>query len=383
MSATEHYRRLGAPTTLLGLSHHSWTRTDIRLILDHYKWNYGAITKTKLNLMHELHLLVQEYDLEKADRTEIFNVRRNGESLPRRKPRVRKVPHRPFPDWKAIARSNIARNQAGAGTTTQPTAAAIIAAAPLMRGDAVFTAPMLNVASALPADCVVCFETLGPQNTPKRKITSSCNHEPDVCRPCLTTSISTQFNGKVWDQIDCPACGQRLEFQDVKAFADSVVFGRYDNLSLQACLSGDIAARRAETQHTEEAAATQYLTNNVKLCPQCSVRGEKVSGCDHITCPQCRYQYCWLCLVDYAEIRRHGNNEHQGDCRYHSNNLPGAPGHEAWVAAQTATAIAAIVAPQAAAHQIEVAEGQAIQDPMVEDPVVPLLAAIELAIARA
>lgn len=176
--------------------------------------------------MHELHLLVQEYDLEKADRTEIFNVRRNGESLPRRKPRVRKVPHRPFPDWKAIARSNIARNQAGAGTTTQPTAAAIIAAAPLMRGDAVFTAPMLNVASALPADCVVCFETLGPQNTPKRKITSSCNHEPDVCRPCLTTSISTQFNGKVWDQIDCPACGQRLEFQDVKAFADSVVFGR-------------------------------------------------------------------------------------------------------------------------------------------------------------
>ena len=87
--------------------------------------------------------------------------------------------------------------------------------------------------------------------------------------------------------------------------------------------------------------------------------------------------------MDYAEIRRHGNNEHQGDCRYHSNNLPGAPGHEAWVAAQTATAIAAIVAPQAAAHQIEVAEGQAIQDPMVEDPVVPLLAAIELAIARA
>ena len=193
MSATEHYRRLGAPTTLLGLSHHSWTRTDIRLILDHYKWNYGAITKTKLNLMHELHLLVQEYDLEKADRTEIFNARRNGESLPRRKPRVRKVPHRPFPDWKAIARSNIARNQAGAGTITQPTAAAIIAAAPLMRGDAVLTAPMLNVASALPADCVVCFEALGPQNTPSERshlpATTSLTFVDLVLRPRFRLSL--------------------------------------------------------------------------------------------------------------------------------------------------------------------------------------------------
>lgn len=379
MSIAEQCRRLGVPTTLLGWNYHNWTRTHIRLILDHYKWKYGEITQAKLNLMHELHLLVQDYDLNRADRTEIFSARKSGGTPPRRKPRVRRVPHPIFPDWVAVARrEDIVRNRDQPGTTPQSTEAATTAPAAQAPNDSDLTTLMPNIASVLPGDCVVCFEKLSPQNTPKRKTTSSCNHEPDVCRSCLTTSISTQFNSKVWDQIDCPTCGRRLEFQDVKAFADSVVFGRYDNHSLQACLSGgqfqrcrhpscqsgqqcfpeedsymicvecrgrtcitcdiiwhpsetcaNVAARRAEAQAAEEAAATQYLTTNVKLCPRCNVRGEKVSGCDHMTCPQCRYQYCWVCRVDYAEIRRHGNTGHQDHCRYHSHNLPGHPDHEA------------------------------------------------------
>ena len=139
----------------------------------------------------------------------------------------------------------------------------------------------------------------------------------------------------------------------------------------------DIAARRAEAQGVEEAATTQYLTTNVKLCPQCNVRGEKISGCDHITCksysygncvclrlpvplpsgPQCRYQYCWICLVDYTEVRRNGNTEHRNDCRYHSDNLPDFRGLGPVVAAErAATLTPAMVAPEAAAPQIEAAE---------------------------
>ncbi|CAD6585494.1 MAG: hypothetical protein ASARMPRED_002181 [Alectoria sarmentosa] len=356
MSATEHYRRLGAPTTLLGWSHHSWTITDIRLILDHYKWNYGEITKTKLNLMHELHLLVQEYGLEKADRTEIFSARRNSKPFPRRRPRLRKVPHRPFPDWKAIARSNIARNQAGTGTTTQPAGAVIIAAAPPMRSDAVLTAPVLNVASALPADCVLCFETLGPQNTPKRNshlpATTSLTFADLVLRHRFRLSLMGMSGIKSIVQI---------------AYSEGTTISRYKHAFL-VVNSNAVATQTANPASSalqrktraEEVAATQYLITNVKLCPRCNVRGEKVSGCDHMTCPQCRYQYCWACLADYAEIRRNGNYEHEDNCRYHSNNLPGAPGQEAWVAAQAATAAPALVAPQAAAPQIEVVEGQAI-----------------------
>ena len=218
MSAAEEYRRFGVPTTLLGLNQKAWRRTGIRLILDHYKWKYEAIIQTKINLMHELHLLVQEYDLDKKDRNQIFNAHKSGVPLPQRKSRARRVPHPAFPDSKATARGHVSRNQAKAKAKSQPAIQA--------RKDAILESPRPEVANALPQDCVVCFETLSPQNTPKRKITSLCNHEPDVCKSCLTTSISTQFNSKVWDQIDCPTCGQRLGFQDVKTFADSLVFGR-------------------------------------------------------------------------------------------------------------------------------------------------------------
>lgn len=118
-----------------------------------------------------------------------------------------------------------------------------------------------------------------------------------------------------------------------------------------------VAARRAEAQRLEEAAASQYLEAKIKLCPRCNVRGEKVSGCDHMTCktcsydfipylcllvalplgPQCQYQYCWICLVDFAEIRRHGNTGHHNHCRYHSDNLPSVPVHEAGLVPQAAT----------------------------------------------
>lgn len=74
--------------------------------------------------------------------------------------------------------------------------------------------------------CAVCFEHLNPQNFPDRKTTVTCSHEPNVCRPCLSTSISTQFTSKVWNQIDCPTCGERLNFQDVKDFAESEIFER-------------------------------------------------------------------------------------------------------------------------------------------------------------
>ena len=225
MSTTEQYHRLGVPTTLLGWSQSSWRSSQIRIILDHYKWKYGAITPTKLNLMHELDLLVQERDLDFTDRMEILNADKRGGRLPKRKRRVRKVPHPTFPDWKAVARRELARNQAQTRPRTQPAVAASLAATPQAPNENLAYARP-NVDSAVAGDCAVCFETLNPQNTPRRKITSSCNHEPDTCKSCLTTSISTQLDNKVWDQIDCPTCGQRLDYKDVKAFADPIVFGR-------------------------------------------------------------------------------------------------------------------------------------------------------------
>ena len=112
----------------------------------------------------------------------------------------------------------------------------------------------------------------------------------------------------------------------------------------------EVVARRAQQQNEEETAAAEYLTTNSKLCPKCNIRGEKVEGCDHMACktfrpcsepftndvlntgPQCRHQYCWICLADFRDIRRHGNHMHDITCRYHTDNLPRTLGDETPVA---------------------------------------------------
>lgn len=88
--------------------------------------------------------------------------------------------------------------------------------------------------TATKLNCTVCFDRLDAFNTPHRRVTTSCIHEPDICLPCLSQSISTQFTSKIWDQVSCPTCNERLHYHDIRAFADSVIFERYQ---AQACSS--------------------------------------------------------------------------------------------------------------------------------------------------
>ena len=55
----------------------------------------------------------------------------------------------------------------------------------------------------------------------------------------------------------------------------------------------------------------EFAKNNfVKKCPNCSIITEKSSGCNHITCSKCQFNWCWLCNGKYT-------NEHykQGKCK--------------------------------------------------------------------
>lgn len=48
----------------------------------------------------------------------------------------------------------------------------------------------------------------------------------------------------------------------------------------------------------------------IKRCPRCKMWVEKNYGCNHMTCAECHYQWCWLCGGKYSE----GHFQYVGRC---------------------------------------------------------------------
>ena len=59
--------------------------------------------------------------------------------------------------------------------------------------------------------------------------------------------------------------------------------------------------RKWVTKNSAESENLNWILANTKPCPKCCRPIEKNQGCMHMTCSQCRHEFCWLCNGAWAE----------------------------------------------------------------------------------
>jgi hypothetical protein len=65
-----------------------------------------------------------------------------------------------------------------------------------------------------------------------------------------------------------------------------------------------------------------WIKKYSKKCPKCGIFIEKISGCDHMTCQRCKYQFCWECFSDYQQIHIYGLRKHMTYCKHYPKTRP-------------------------------------------------------------
>lgn len=180
-------------------------------------------------------------------------------------------------------------------------------------------------------ECLIC----GADVVSSRVILFGCDHV--FCLKCLSDYLALKVNEGQVLSIRCPQhkCPTILTDQAVLKYLDAQLHDKYQKFCVKGELSKDPHLRWCprlncegyssgssgnrhltcgvclheycyyclEAWHGESACreyADQLLDawakdHNVRYCPNCRFRVEKMMGCSHMACIQCQYQWCWLC----------------------------------------------------------------------------------------
>lgn len=177
--------------------------------------------------------------------------------------------------------------------------------------------------------------------------TLECGHT--YCAQCLRSIISAALSERSLHAIRCPQCAQALSYQKTIDIMQSSteteknLFIQLMSLTwaraqehLKQCPTPDckfyyinestcaapqqcpqcnvLYCNQCLLNHNDQTTCTQakehkaaqenqangeWKQANTKQCPHCKIAIEKNDGCNHMTCKQCRYEFCWICLERY------------------------------------------------------------------------------------
>ncbi len=110
--------------------------------------------------------------------------------------------------------------------------------------------------------------------------------DPTV-RWCVRAGCDTPIKRKSRKQskLECPECGTAVCFDCAGLYYN-------DGQNKHEC----------NKQLDEKLVLWAKRSNfDVSFCPKCQARIEKLSGCNHMTCSYCKFEFCWLCRKEFKK----------------------------------------------------------------------------------
>lgn len=187
-------------------------------------------------------------------------------------------------------------------------------------------------------ECLVCTEEVGADES----CALTCGHR--ICHGCWNSYLTMKITEGEVQRVSCPAVDCKLTIPDevVKKLVDKPIYEKYlhfvtksfveDNTHVTWCpapgcgnaittdmISGQVVqcscsfhfcfschheahapasceqVRTWSKKCSDDSETGHWMGANTKSCPRCSVYVEKNGGCNHMTCRQCSYEWCWMC----------------------------------------------------------------------------------------
>ena len=184
--------------------------------------------------------------------------------------------------------------------------------------------------SDIDTPCSVCLK----QHTKKIFLISNCDHF--VCNPCVLEYIKIRIGEKQVLTMPCPShqCWFYIRESAIRVIVPPELYAKYirfkkveelnknpflkwcpkpdcegydigllqkSKLECNVCkyeycfYCGEAWHRWKKCKFSRDKELDKWAkANGIKFCPSCKTKVEKVDGCQHMTCPFCNYEWCWL-----------------------------------------------------------------------------------------
>ncbi|CAD8194272.1 unnamed protein product [Paramecium pentaurelia] len=181
----------------------------------------------------------------------------------------------------------------------------------------------------------------------KQKVLN-CKHE--FCYECIQSYLDNKIKIAQVLEIECPQLGCDNYYNDeiIKGLVNDEQYQKYDKFKKKRLLEKDETVRwcikpgcdkyikgKSMFSNTVKCECGQEICYDcrredhpgmtceealdkfyeltlkqlvIQRCPKCKAPIQKKEGCNHMTCYQCRFQFCWLCRARYTRMHFDSDN---------------------------------------------------------------------------